>query len=114
MKHRESNSRLVYSTETGRIKPSDNGVRKKKGSPKSDGMVRVERSTKGRKGKGVSLIRGLALGDADLKILAKKLKQKCGTGGAVKDGVIEIQGDHRTFLIQELNSMGYKAKKAGG
>ena len=114
MKHRESNSRLVYSTETGRVKPSDNSAKNKKKLPKPDGKISVERSTKGRKGKGVSLIRGLVLGDADLKMLAKKLKQKCGTGGTVKDGVIEIQGDHRTLLVEELNSMGYKAKKAGG
>lgn len=114
MKHRESNSTLVYSTETGRVKPSDNRAKDKKKLPTSDGRVRVERSTKGRKGKGVSLIHGLALGDAELKMLSKKLKQKCGTGGTVKEGVIEIQGDHRMFLVEELNKMGYKAKKAGG
>jgi len=83
-------------------------------TPRRDGKVRVERSTKGRKGKGVSLISGLPLGNSELKQLAKKLKQKCGTGGTVKNGVVEIQGDHRDFLVEELNSLGYKAKKAGG
>ncbi len=108
---KDDDSRLVYSTETGRVRPSD---KKDKSIPKSDGKVRVERSTKGRKGKGVSLIKGLALENAQLKELAKKLKQKCGTGGTIKNNVIEIQGDHRDFLVQELNRLGYKAKKAGG
>ncbi len=108
---KDKDSRLVYSTEIGRVRPSD---KKDNTIPQSDGKVRVERSTKGRKGKGVSLIRGLDLEKTSLKELAKKLKQKCGTGGTVKDNVIEIQGDHRDFLIQELNKLGYKAKKAGG
>ena len=89
--------------------------KKKKNNPtKGDGKVRVERSTKGRKGKGVSLISGIPLEGAQLKELAKKLKQKCGTGGTIKNGVIEIQGDHRDMLVEELNKLGYKAKKAGG
>jgi translation initiation factor 1 len=74
----------------------------------------VERSTKGRKGKGVTLITGLPLENDSLKELAKKLKQKCGTGGTVKNGIIEIQGDHRQLLAEHLNLLGYKAKKAGG
>jgi len=82
--------------------------------PKGDGKIRVERSTKGRKGKGVSLIRGLPLEGASLKELAKKLKQKCSTGGTVKNGMIEIQGDHRDLLVEYLNTLGYKAVKAGG
>jgi translation initiation factor 1 len=72
------------------------------------------RETKGRKGKGVTLIAGVPLGNDELKILAKTLKQKCGSGGSVKDGVIEIQGDHRDMLEQELASLGYKVKRAGG
>lgn len=82
--------------------------------PKGDGKIRVVRSTKGRKGKGVTLITGLPLDSAPLKELAKRLKQKCGTGGTVKNGIIEIQGDHRDLLTEHLNSLGYKAKKAGG
>jgi translation initiation factor 1 len=74
----------------------------------------VERSVKGRKGKGVTLITGLPLEGPSLKELAKKLKQKCGTGGTVKKGVIEIQGDHRDFLTDHLKTLGYKAVKAGG
>lgn len=122
MKNRDANSKLVYSTELGRICPSCGKqsaeciCKKKKTQPmpKSDGKIRVERSTKGRKGKGVSLISGLPLEGRSLKELAKKLKQKCGTGGTVKNGVIEIQGDHRNVLIEHLKTLGYKAVKAGG
>lgn len=122
MKNRDSNSKLVYSTELGRICPScgkqpAESICKTKNThtiSKSDGKIRVERSTKGRKGKGVSLISGLPLEGPSLKELAKKLKQKCGTGGAVKNGVIEIQGDHRDLLVEHLKTLGYKAVKAGG
>jgi translation initiation factor 1 len=122
LKNRDSNSKLVYSTELGRICPSCGKqaaecICKKKNThtiSKSDGKIRVERSTKGRKGKGVSLISGLPLEGLSLKELAKQLKQKCGTGGAVKNGVIEIQGDHRDLLVEHLKTLGYKAVKAGG
>lgn len=79
-----------------------------------DGRVRVARETKGRKGKGVTLVKGLPLGEADLKALAKELKRTCGTGGTVKDGVIEIQGDHRDALVADLQKRGYDAKRSGG
>ncbi|WP_022665366.1 translation initiation factor Sui1 [Desulfospira joergensenii] len=122
MKNSDTNSRLVYSTESGRIcpscgKPSDKCICKKKKTdmiPKGDGKIRVERSTKGRKGKGVTLITGLPLEASSLKALAKELKQKCGTGGTVKKGVIEIQGDHRDLLTEHLKSLGYQAIRAGG
>jgi translation initiation factor 1 len=77
-------------------------------------QVRVGRETAGRKGKGVSVITGLPLNDADLEALATRLKSSCGAGGAVKDGKIEIQGDHRDRLVAELKKMGYDAKKSGG
>jgi len=79
-----------------------------------DGIVSISRETKGRKGKGVTLIRGLALNDKELKLLAKSMKQKCGTGGAVKDGVIEIQGDQRQILKMYLEQQKYTVKLAGG
>ena len=82
--------------------------------PRGNGAVRVSRETKGRKGKGVSLISGVPLGAEALAALAKDLKQRCGTGGTVKDGVIEIQGDHRDRLIGELQSLGHRVKRAGG
>jgi len=82
--------------------------------PAGDGIVRVSRETKGRKGKGVTLIRGMALAEPELRLLTSRLKQLCGTGGTLKDGVIEIQGDHRERLLLWLLEQGYKAKKAGG
>ncbi len=121
MKLGDNNSRRVYSTEFGRMCPScgkhsANCICKKQKNnlPKNDGKVQIERSTRGRKGKGVCIISGNPLEDARLKALAKSLKQKCGTGGTVKNGVIEIQGNHRDTLVAALNELGYKAIKAGG
>jgi len=74
----------------------------------------VERQTKGRKGSGVSVVSGLPLDETGLKLLAKDLKQACGSGGTVKDGRIEIQGDHRDLLVNELKKRGYDAKRSGG
>jgi translation initiation factor 1 len=107
----------VYSTETGRICPtcgrpvSACTCKKKSTLPKGDGIVRVQIESKGRGGKSVSLIAGLALNEEDLKKLASDLKRICGSGGAVKDGVIEIQGDHRDTLVDALKKNGYKAKR---
>ncbi len=72
------------------------------------------RQTKGRKGKGVTLITGVPLAQAELKNLAQSFKKKCGCGGSVKNNIIEIQGDKRDVLEQELTSLGYKVKRAGG
>lgn len=79
-----------------------------------DGVVRIRRETSGRKGKGVTTVSGVPLGNAELKALAKELKKRCGTGGALKEGVIEIQGDHRQALKQELEARGFTVKLAGG
>ena len=79
-----------------------------------DGTVRLRRETSGRKGKGVTTISGVPLADAELKTLAKKLKKVCGTGGALKAGVIEIQGDHREKLKTVLEKEGFTVKLAGG
>ncbi|HYL00922.1 MAG TPA: stress response translation initiation inhibitor YciH [Steroidobacteraceae bacterium] len=76
--------------------------------------VRVAREVAGRGGKGVSVIRGLPLGREALEELATRLKRLCGAGGAVRDGVIEIQGEHRDRLVAELEKLGYAAKRAGG
>lgn len=104
------NSRLVYSTDTGRIdQPKGNAA-----PPAGDGIVRIARSTKGRGGKAVSVITGLGLDKDALKTLAKALKQVCGVGGAVKDWDIEIQGDMRDKLKAELEKRGYTVKLAGG
>jgi translation initiation factor 1 len=101
---------IVFSTDKGRVKPE----KKKTAAPKGDGIVRVGRETKGRKGKGMTVITGVPLHPEGLKDLAKQLKQKCGTGGTVKGQTIEIQGDHRDLLIAELQSLGYTVKKSGG
>ncbi|SHF35984.1 translation initiation factor 1 (eIF-1/SUI1) [Modicisalibacter ilicicola DSM 19980] len=79
-----------------------------------DGVVRIRRETSGRKGKGVTTISGVPLAKTELKALAKELKKRCGTGGAVKDDVIEIQGDHRQTLKSALEAQGYNVKLAGG
>ena len=104
---------LVYSTETGRTCPGcGHPVRQcccsNKIPQKGDTVVRVSRETKGRKGSGVCLITGLPLNDAELKKLARELKKKCGSGGTVKNGVIEIQGDHREILAEALIKLGFK------
>lgn len=115
-----NNSKPVYSCESGRLCPDCGkatkqcSCKKQPAAPKSDGIVRIQRETKGRKGKGVTLITGIPLAGDELKKLAKTLKQRCGTGGTIKDGVIEIQGDHRDLLLEELQTKGWTVKKAGG
>lgn len=79
-----------------------------------DGIVRIRRESSGRKGKGVTLLDGVPLPDDDLKALAKTLKKRCGTGGAVKNGTIEIQGDQRELLKQALTELGYRVRLSGG
>ena len=106
------NSRLVYSTDQGRVK-TDSPQAPANRSP-TDGIVRLRRETKGRKGKGVVLVDGLSLAEDELKALAKKLKQLCGTGGAVKAGIIEIQGDQREKIAEYLTGLGHRVKIAGG
>ena len=85
-----------------------------KTAPKSDGVARVSRSTKGRGGKTVTLVTGLALDEPALVRLGKQLKAACGSGGTVKDGVIEVQGDHCEQVMQVLGKQGFTAKRAGG
>ena len=119
-RNRDSNSRPVYSTDGGRLctqchrpvgscvcgdaRPADTG----------DGVVRIRRETKGRGGKAVTTISGIPLAGPELKTLAKELKKKCGVGGAVKEGLIEIQGDQRALLQSELEKRGFTVKLAGG
>ncbi|WP_369311085.1 stress response translation initiation inhibitor YciH [Providencia rettgeri] len=105
-----SNSRLVYSTDVGRIDEEKPTIER----PKGDGIVRIRRETSGRKGKGVSVVTGLDLDDTELTKLAAELKKKCGCGGAVKDGNIEIQGDKRDIIKQLLEAKGMQVKLAGG
>lgn len=106
------NSRLVYSTDKGRIKDSDTETTARR--PAGDGIVRIRRETSGRKGNAATTISGVPLPDAELKVLAKKLKQYCGSGGSMKNSVIEIQGDHRDKIFELLTKEGYTVKQAGG
>ncbi len=111
-------SGMVYSTETGRTcpvcgRPVDACTcRKRSAASPGDGVVRVSRETKGRKGKGVTVVTGAD--PKDLAVLGRRLKQVCGSGGTVKDGRIEIQGDHRERVLQELEKQGIRAKRSGG
>ncbi len=114
---------LVYSTEHGAMcpecrKPQDacicDSLADQQRIEGLDGIVRIRRETSGRKGKGVTTITGVPLAADELKSLSKKLKKVCGTGGALKDGVIEIQGDHRDKLKTVLEKEGFKVKLAGG
>ena len=118
MKNKKSG--LVYSTDQGRMCPhcrhplTDCRCQQNASAPSGDGVVRIKRETKGRKGKGVSLVTGVPLAGDELKALAKKLKQSCGVGGTVKDGVIEVQSDNREKIKAELEKAGYTVKLAGG
>lgn len=120
MGRRQKNSQLVYSTDGGRRCPqcqrviSDCVCGRDRPANVGDGIARIRRETKGRGGKAVTVIDGLPLTEKDLKSLAKQLKQRCGVGGAVKDGTIEIQGDQREQCRETLTALGYTCKLAGG
>ncbi len=111
---------LVYSTDSGRMCPACRQpvttctCSVAKPQPASDSVVRVSRETKGRAGKGVTLVKGLALDNVALVALGKQLKTACGSGGTVKDGVIEVQGDHCERVIDLLKAKGLTVKRAGG
>ena len=119
-RNKATGSRLVYSTEAGRLCPQCQRpvagcvCGADRPAAVGDGVVRLHRETKGRGGKAVTVIMGLPLAGAELKALAKVLKQKCGVGGALKDGNIEIQGDQRQLIKTELEKSGYTVKIAGG
>ncbi|MDC9620212.1 stress response translation initiation inhibitor YciH [Xenorhabdus sp. XENO-7] len=106
----DNNSRLVYSTDIGRVQEE----KVEPSRPKGDGIVRIQRQTSGRKGKGVCIITGIDADDQTLAKLAAELKKKCGCGGSVKEGEIEIQGDKRDLLKQLLEAKGMTVKLAGG
>lgn len=108
---------LVYSSEHGASCPvcrRPYAACVCRSATRSDGVVRVGRETKGRKGKGVTVITGLPLSGPELAALATTLKRRCGSGGTVRGDVIEIQGDHRDRLVEELESRGWRVKRSGG
>ncbi len=113
-------SKLVYSTETGRICPECSMAldqcackAREKAAVLGDGKVKVSRETKGRGGKCVTLVKGLALDPVALAQLGKTLRSACGSGGTVKDGVIEVQGDHCDLIVGALQKLGHSPKRAG-
>ncbi len=116
--------RLVYSSESGRVNTCSTcgqpytrcqcGQQPAQSTRKSDGIVRVMRDRKQRGGKTVTVIDGVPVGEAELTTLAQQLKKLCGSGGTVKDGAIEIQGDHCEKVMTKLTALGYKVKRAGG
>jgi len=121
------NSRLVYSTGQGRLCPecarplTDCRCRRSQtarpvapAACRGDDVVRVGRETKGRKGKGVTVITGVPLAGDALEALATQLKKRCGSGGTVDGSAIEIQGDHRALLVEELGKLGYTVRRSGG
>jgi len=113
-------ARIVYSTGIGTLCPNcRRPVREcvcPKGAPGAakPAAIRVGRETKGRAGKGVTTVVGVPVSEAQLEELAAKLKKRCGSGGTVRSGVIESQGDHRDGIVAELIKMGWQAKKSGG
>jgi translation initiation factor 1 len=113
-------ARIIYSTGLGSLCPNcRRAVRDcvcPKGAPGAAkaGPVRVGRETKGRAGKGVTTVAGLPLAESEIMALAAQLKKRCGSGGTVRDGVIEIQGDHRDVIVAALVKLGWPAKKSGG
>lgn len=119
-KAKKSSQRLVYSTDGGRLCPqchrpvADCVCGKDRPAYSGDGVVRLQRETKGRGGKAVTIVTGVPLIGAELKALAKTLKQKCGVGGALKGENIEIQGDQRETIKAELEKLGFQVKISGG
>ena len=111
MPKREAN-RVVWSSTDGDLRRARDP--KLKARIAAGGRVKVRRETSGRRGKGVTTIADVPLGDAGLKELAGRLKKRCGVGGAVKDGVIELQGDHRNVVMEVLRADGYDVVAAGG
>ncbi len=120
MKSRSASGGLVYSTDAGRMCPvcrqpvATCTCGQTLAVAAGDGIVRVSRETKGRGGKAVTLVKGMALDVAALTALGKQLKTACGSGGTVKDGVIEVQGEHIERIIDVLKAQGFTVKRAGG
>ena len=110
----KNNRPIVWSSSHGDLRQEKRTPARTKSLPPSQQTVYLHRESKGRKGKGVSLVKNLALNEKDMKTLAKNLKQSCGSGGTVKNGIIEIQGDHRKRISEVLERLGYKTKIAGG
>jgi translation initiation factor 1 len=120
MKNALARSTLVYSTDSGRMCPDCSQpvaqctCKAASSQPLGNGNVRVSRETKGRAGKGVTLVKGLPLAAAELAALGKQLRAACGSGGTTKDGTLEIQGDHVERVMDLLKAQGFSVKRSGG
>ena len=110
----KNESRTVWSSGQGDLRKQPDPDRRTKSRPAHEQTVYLHRDSKGRGGKTVTLVKKLILSEEDLKELAKKLKQLCGSGGTVREGLIEIQGEHREKIAEALRKMGYNVKIAGG
>ena len=107
-------NRTVWSSDQGDLRKKEESSRKAISLPPQQQTIYLHRDSKGRRGSSVTLIKNLILSQEELKDLAKRLKQICGSGGTIKEGVIEIQGEHREKIAEELKKIGYKVKIAGG
>lgn len=110
----KNSNRTVWSSDQGDFRKKESKSAPRKSLPPKQQTAYLHRESKGRGGKAVSLVKNLILSPTDMKTLAKKLKAICGSGGTVKDGIIEIQGEHREKIAAALEKMGYKVKIAGG
>ena len=110
----KGDDRVVWSSSDGDLRKESGASPVLRSLPPNQQTVYLHRESKGRGGKGVSLVKNLVLTEKDMKDLAKKLKQVCGSGGTVKNGMIEIQGEHREKMAEALKKLGYKVKIAGG
>lgn len=110
----KDNNRTVWTSDGGDLRKTQMETKNARSLPAHEQTIYLHRDSKGRGGKTVTLLKNLVLSEEDTKVLATKLKQVCGSGGAIKDGVIEIQGEHREKIAEALQEMGYKVKIAGG
>lgn len=110
----KNDSRTVWSSDQGDLRKKESKSAPTKSLPPQQQTAYLHRESKGRGGKAVTLVKNLTLTEADLKALAKKLKAACGSGGTVKEGIIEVQGEHREKIAEALGKMGYRVKIAGG
>ena len=107
-------NRTIWSSDQGDLRKAQTAARRVKSLPPHEQTIYLHRDSKGRGGKTVTLVKKLLLSEEEMKELATTLKQVCGSGGTVKDGVIEIQGEHREKIAEALQKMGYRVKIAGG
>jgi len=110
----QNDRKTVWSSDDGDLRKQNDKTSVVNSLPPQQQLIYLHRESKGRAGKAVTLLKGLVLSDDDMSVLAKKIKQVCGTGGTIKNDVIEIQSEHREKIADALRKLGYKVKVAGG